>query len=220
MTGEPLTLAATLKSFAEGIAAVWARGALVIWCLATACAVVLLALIAGTYFHIGDMAVLLASYGTSLGFLFLVLSVFAGFKTYDERARPTLSLIPSETQSFWGQSRQTDGRVITSLRLHFQATNFSKGAIMLSAVRLHRPWVRRRAIITKLLLIEQPKGHSYGTKNPILPNSLTYGDAHITIDHPVGRLGKPMRAVVAFQDHAGRWHKLVFPHLPMIGNPN
>ena len=137
MPGEPVTLAATLKSFAEGIAAVWARGALVLWCLATTCAVVLFALIAGAHFHIGDTAAMLTAYGTSLGLAFLVLSVFAGFKTYDERARPILSLIPNESQSFWGQARQTDGRVITSLALRFQATNLSKGAIMLSAVRLH-----------------------------------------------------------------------------------
>jgi len=219
MTAEPTTFAVTLKSVGEAIAAMWARGALLLWCLTTACFVILLALIAGAHFHIGDAATLLESYGTLLGLAFLALLVFAGFKTYDERARPILSLIPNEAQSFWGQTRHSDGRIFTQLTLRFQATNFSKGAIMLSDVCLKRPWVGRRSIRTKMVSVQHPNRNENSSKNPILPNSLTYGDVHITIDHPVGKVGKPMRVVIALQDHARTWHKLAFPHLPTIGTP-
>jgi hypothetical protein len=45
---------------------------------------------------------LFAAYGTFLALAFLALSVLAGFKTYSERPKPILSLIPNEQQSFWG----------------------------------------------------------------------------------------------------------------------
>jgi hypothetical protein len=54
-----------------------------------------------------------------------------------------------------------------------------------------------------------------GKSIPIEPYSLTYGSATIIIACPVGSVGKMMRVVVAVQDHAGRWHKIIFPHLPV-----
>lgn len=30
------------------------------------------------------------------------------------------------------------------------------------------------------------------------------GMAHFTVDHPVGKMGKPMRVVIRIQDHLGR----------------
>jgi len=88
---------------------------------------------------------------------------------------------------------------------------------MLSAIKLRRPFVRYRAILTKVMIVRHPKADIYSAKYPIEPHSLTYASATIIINRPVGRVGKTMRAVVAVQDHAGRWHKLIFPHLPMIG---
>jgi hypothetical protein len=141
-----------------------------------------------------------------LGLAFLVLLVFASFKTYSERPAPILSLLPQEGQSFCGQSRQRDGRITTQLTLRFQATNLTDGAIMLSAIKLRRPFVRRRAILSKIMF-----------DLSIEPYSLTYGMADIIIAHPVGRVGKTTRVVVAVQDHKGRWHKLIFPHLRTVG---
>ena len=88
---------------------------------------------------------------------------------------------------------------------------------MLSAIELFRPFIRYREILTKMMVVRHPNGDVYSSQNPILPRSLTKGSATIIIDRPVGSIGKMMRAVVRVQDHAGRWHKLVFPHLPMIG---
>jgi hypothetical protein len=63
----------------------------------------------------GDTPALLAAYGTMLGLAFLVLLVFASFKTYSERPEPTLLLLPQEDQSFCGQSRQTDGSITANV---------------------------------------------------------------------------------------------------------
>ena len=91
------------------------------------------------------------------------------------------------------------------------------GAIMLSAIELRRPLVRRRAILTKMMMVCHPNAGTYGPEYPLDPHSLTYGFAEISIAHPVGSVGRTLRVVVAVQDHAGRWHKLIFPHLPIRG---
>jgi hypothetical protein len=150
----------SLKAISAAITSFWARSAILLWCLAGSCFFVLVALMAGAHWQLGDTPALLAAYGTILGLALLVLLVFAAFKTYSERPKPILSLLPQEDQSFWGQSRQTDGRITTQLSLRFQATNLTDGAIMLSAVELRRPFVRRRAILTKMISFAIQRGTS------------------------------------------------------------
>jgi hypothetical protein len=195
----------SFKAIIAAFLSVWARSAILFWSLAVCCLVVFIALVAGAHWQLGDAPVLLAAYGTILVLTFLVLFVLAAFTTYSERPPPTLSLLPQESQSFCGQSRQPDGRITTQLELRFQATNLTGGAILLSALELRRPFVRRRAVLAKI----------HDIKRPIEPYSLTYGSATIIIACPVGSVGKMMRVVVAVQDHAGRWHKIIFPHLPV-----
>ena len=195
----------SFKAILAAFLSVWARSAILFWSLAVCCLVVFIALVAGAHWQLGDTPALFAAYGTTLVLAFVVLSVLAAFKTYSERPPPTLSLLPQEGQSFCAQSRQAGGRITTELGLRFQATNLTDGAIMLSAIELRRPFVRRRAVLAKI----------HDIKRPIEPYSLTYGSATIIIACPVGSVGKMMRVVVAVQDHAGRWHKIIFPHLPV-----
>jgi len=54
-------------------------------------------------------------HGTSLGLAVPALLVFAAFKTYSERPKPVLSLIPNEQQSSWGQSRQPSGQITNTI---------------------------------------------------------------------------------------------------------
>ena len=219
MTGEPYTIATALKALSEGISAFWSRGALLLWCLTTTVFVVLIALIVGAHFHIGETYVLLTNYETTLALALLIFLVFSAFKTYEESTRRLLFLVPNETHSMCSQSRQADGRITTSLALRFQATNVSKGSVQLSAVRLYRPWVWRREIIANMVLLKHPNAEVYGSYS-IPHNSLTYGNANIIINRSIGKAGKPIRAVIGLQDHLGGWHKLVFPHLPVHGSPN
>ena len=74
---------------------------------------------------------------------------------------------------------------------------------MLSGIRLSRPWVRRHAIVTDLLITKHPSENTYSAQFPILANSLTYCSATIIINRPIGRLGKPMRVVVRLRDPDG-----------------
>ncbi|MGO9236857.1 MAG: hypothetical protein ACLP4V_23315 [Methylocella sp.] len=88
---------------------------------------------------------------------------------------------------------------------------------MLSAVKVHRPFIQRHTILQKQLVVRRPNGTIYGSKYPIDPHSLTYGSATVMVDRPVGSIGKAIRAVVSVQDHSGHWHKIIFPHLPVRG---
>jgi hypothetical protein len=208
-----------IKTFSAAVTSLWERSSLLLWGLAASCFLIFITLAAGSHWQAGDTPALFASYGTMLVLAFIVLFVFAAIKTYSERPKPTLSLLAQEGQSFCGQTRQKDGTIITQLTLRFLATNLTDGAIVLSSIEIHRPFVRRRAILTKQVMVRQPNGQLYSSKCPIEPQSLTYGSADIFITHPVGSVGKTMRAVVAVQDHLGRWHKLIFSHLPIRGAP-
>jgi hypothetical protein len=209
---EPLSL----KIIGDAITSFWGRSAILLWCLATLSLLSLIALAVGAHFQFGDAPALYAAHGTILALAALALFVFAAFKTYSERPQPILSLIPNEQQSFWGQSLQQNGQTTTSFCLRFQATNLSNGKIMLSALKLCRPFVRRRHILAKHLLVKHPHHNTYSFTNPIDPHSLTYASGDIIVDHPVGRAGQPMRVTIQVQDHVGRWHKLFFPHVPSI----
>jgi hypothetical protein len=201
----------TLKAITETITSFWGRSALLLWCLACISLFLFVALAAGSHWKIGDTPNLFTAYGTSLGLAFPTLFVFAAFKTYSERPKPILSLLPKEQDSFWAQSKQPSGQIITQFALRFQATNFADGAVMLSDVALSRPFVRRRHIFVKHILVQHPRANTYSFRHPIEPHSLTYASADIMVDYPVGRAGRPMRIVLRVQDHAGRWYKLVFP---------
>jgi hypothetical protein len=221
MTVEPFSLTTALKAVGGAIAAIWKHGALLLWCITVAGAVVFAALIAGAHWKLGDTSVLLTNYGTVLGLGVLVGAVFACFATYSERAARlrNLSLIADELQSHSAHAKQPSGQTITHMTLRFQATNTSEGSIMLSAVRLRRPWVRRREVTQSFVIVRHPTENIYSKEFPIAAHSLTYGSVHIAIDHPVGRIGKDTRVVIGVQDHAGQWHKLVFPRLKMVGLP-
>jgi hypothetical protein len=210
---------ATTRKSAGMVIAMWQRGALGLWTIAAACLMAFIALLTGARSHLSDAEVLLTTYGADLVLAILALSVFASVKSYSERAGRPLALIENVLQSHWCQTKQPSGEVITLIALWFQVTNFSKRSVMLTAMRLARPWVRRRRIRQTTLSVRHPLGLDYGSDFPISPHSLTHGCAHIIIDRPIGRIGKTMRVVVRIQDHAGRWYRLVFPHVEMTGGP-
>jgi hypothetical protein len=206
-----------MKAIGEAIASFWGRSALLLWCLSV-CAIVALAVLwVATHFQIDGAAELFQSYGVLLALACVLLPIVASFKTYSEWPNPSLVLLPIADQCVWAQGPPRDGKVITQFGIRFQAANMSDGAIMLSEIVLRRPWVRRRSIIVRDLMFEDPNSHYYGHERPVPAQSLSYGSATIIVDHPVGRKGKPIRLVVSLRDHAGQWHKLVVPFVRSIG---
>ncbi len=207
----------TMKAIGEAISSFWGRSALLLWCLAL-CAIAALAVLwVGKHFEIDGAAELFHQYGVTLALAGVLLTIFASFKTYAERPKPTIILLPVDDESHWGQATQPDGRVVTQFSVKFQATNVTDGTIKLSEIALRRPWVRRRSILTRMLLFKDPNSRYYGSAHPVPAHTLSFGSATIIVDRPVGRKGKPIRIVVALRDHAGRGHKVVFPYLRPIG---
>ena len=202
----------TAKAIGGAIASAWERGSLLLWGLATVCIALAGTLRLCAYWELQKAGALWAEYGLALILMSVGFFILAAFKTYGERAQPNLALIVDERQSFWGHAVQTDGRIITQFALRFQATNLGDTTIQLSGVKLNWPWVRYTAIIEKLLMTEHPQGDGYGSRNPIMPHGLTDVSATIVINGAVGGVGKKgtMRISISVQDHARRWHKLVF----------
>jgi hypothetical protein len=210
-----MTDAFSWKAISTAVTSAWTRGSLLLWSLATGCIALAVTLRFCAYLQIEKSAPLWAEYGlililSSVGFVIL-----ATFKTFGEREKSNLSLIAIEEQSFWGHSTQADESVITGLDLRFQATNIGDGTIWLSSIKLNWPWVRHQSVITKILMTDPRTEDDHSLRDPIMPHSLTEGSAHILIKGAVGGIGKKgtMRVSVSLQDHAGRWHKLVFPRL-------
>ncbi len=214
MDPEPAT--ATARSIINILVTLWERSALFLWCVASSSFVILAALYLGSYLQLGDFALWLNKLQTALTIAFLFFVIFASFRTLADRKSGPVLLLPQDNQCIWGRAKQPTGNVITQINIHFQATNTGDSAIMLSGIRLSRPWVRRGAIITDMLNTKHPIENTYSSRFPILAHSLTYGSATIIVDRPIGRLGKPMRVVVRLRDQRGRWHKLVCPHVTAL----
>jgi hypothetical protein len=213
---EPTSMAAFFaffKTVGEAVGALWERGAILLWCLATLCAALFIALVFGAHWALGDTPALLVSYGTGLALSTIALVVFAGFKTYAELSSRPLVLIANEQQSMWSQPTQPSGETFTHMSLQFQATNLSDSAIKISGVSLRWPWVQKRHVLQSRIMVRHPTQEIYGSEYPIAAHSLTYGQAVIVITRAVGTKGKPRRIVVSIQDHARRRYRLVFPHV-------
>lgn len=206
----------------SAITSAWARVSLLLWSLAAACIALAGAVRLCAYLQIERAGPLWVEYGLTLILLSVGFVILASFKTFGEREKRNLWLIVLEEQSFWGHAAQTDGGVITGLDLRFQATNTGDGTMWLSGIKLNWPWVRHKSIITKtLMMTEQRTENDHSLRDPIMPHSPTEGSAHILIKGAVGGIGKKgtMRVSVSLQDHAGRWHKLVFPRLRSPAGP-
>jgi hypothetical protein len=210
---EPLTIGGAIKTTLELIASAWKRGALLLWSCTAAAAVALVVLFVATRLQVGGASELSSVYGIYLLLIISVLGVFSLFKTYSERQARPLILIANDRRSMWGQAKQSTGQTITTLSLHFQATNVSDGTVQISNVRLYWPWVSRRTILDTVVLIEAPHGTIFSSRNPILPHALREVGVVISIDRPIGRAGNRLSATIKVQDHARNWYTVTFRHL-------
>lgn len=208
-------MAELVSTITAAVSSAWARGSLFLSALAAVVIALTLTLLLCAYLQIDKAAGFWTDYGLVLILSCVGLPVLAFFKWLSERKPPNLSLIANMQQSFWAHSTQSDGSVITQLSLRFQATNLGDTTIQLSDIKLSWPWVRSNSIITKTLMTRHPTDNVHSSKFPVMPHALTEASATIVIRGTVGGTGRKraMRVSVSIQDHARRWHKLVFPHL-------
>jgi 4-amino-4-deoxy-L-arabinose transferase-like glycosyltransferase len=186
---------------------------MLLWALAAICIALTATLRLCGYLQIEKAGALWGEYGLALILSSVAFAILALFKTYGEREKPNLSLIANEEQSLWAHSTQADGSLLTQWSLRFQATNMGDTTIQLLGIKLNRTWVRRKSIITKMLHTRHPTQNVHSSRYPIMAHSLTEASATIIIKGAVGGIGKKGTIRVSVQDHAGRWHKLVFRHL-------
>jgi len=201
------------SSISKMIAAIWANGSRLLWSIAGASAAAAVVIRVGAYFEMPKAQPLWAEYGLILTLLAVVVAVFAAFKMRAERRNTGLALIADEQQSFWHHAKQPDGSIMTQLALKFHATNMNDGgSIHLSKVRLNWPWVSRKRILDARLMTEHPTQNMYSANYGIQALKRRACSAHIMALGTVGGIDrkKPMRVSIGVQDHAGRWHKLVF----------
>jgi hypothetical protein len=210
--GMPVLEAISFSSVGKIIATVWASGSRLLWSVAVASAAAAVVLRVGAYFNIPKAQPFWEEYGLILTLLAVVVAVLAAFKMRAERRNTGVALVADEQQSRWHQTKQPNGEMITQFTFQFYATNMNDGAIHLSNVRLNWPWVKRSRILMAHLATEHPQQSLYSSKFPVQAHARRACSANIMVSGAVGGLGrkKPMRVTIGVQDHAGRWHKLVF----------
>jgi hypothetical protein len=209
----PVLEAISISSIGKIIAAIWANGSRFLWSIAGASAAAAAVIRVGVYFDIPKAKPLWEDYGLILTLLVVVVAVFAAFKMRVERRNTGLAMIADEQQSFWHHAKQPDGSTITQFALRFHATNMNDGgSIHLSKVRLNWPWISRKRIATAMLMTQHPTQNTYSTDYGIQARKRRGCSANIIALGTVGGVGRkrPMRVSIGVQDHAGRWHKLVF----------
>jgi hypothetical protein len=204
------------SSIGKMIAAVWSNGSRLLWSIAGAFAAAAVVIRVGAYFEMPKAQSVWDEYGLILTLLAVVIAVFAAFRLRAERRNAGLALIADEQQSFWHHAKQSDGSTITQFTLRFHATNMNDGgSIHLSKVRLNWPWVSRKRIATAMLMTQHPTQNTYSTDDGIQAHKRRACAANIIALGTVGGVSRkrPMRVSIGVQDHAGRWHKLVFRDL-------
>jgi hypothetical protein len=190
----------------------WERGgAILLWALTAISAVVFAVLVAGAVIGVAEAGLALESYGLLLVLAVVAFGILAAVKTIQSRYRsPTVHLIADETQSFWSQSKQQDGRITTQLSFRAQVTNLTDDVIKLSDVRISRPWTQAR-LLAKVLLTRHPhypEVRLFSHENPIAPRAISEVHCTFMLERAIGRPGRPMIAVFKISDQLGRWHKV------------
>lgn len=201
----------------------WERSVSLLGALAAVCAATCAILAVCWFFEIGGAAAAFPAYGPWLAIGAFAFGILSGAKIIEQRLSKTVHLMADDRQSFWSQTRQTDGEVTTQFVFRMRATNLTDKPILLSTVRLLRPRIRRRDHeIARHIFTRHPGPNSnlYGSEYPISPGGTSSASSDIIVDRPIGRLGQAITAVVAVSDQFGRWHKVKFEKLRCIAHPD
>jgi hypothetical protein len=123
--------------------------------------------------------------------------------------------IPDEQQSFWHHVPQPDGKVNTQFAFQFYITNMTEGPFHPSRVRISWPWIHSDRILTSLIATKHPRGELFSRDFAVRSHGRQPCSADLMVIGAVGgaKRTRPMTVSIRVQDHAGRWHKIVFRRL-------
>jgi hypothetical protein len=194
----------------------WERGQNFLWAVATVGAAVFVILSTGWWFGLGNGPDLFKTYGLPALMVAVGGVIFGVWRKLNDRPKATVYLIADEAQSFWGQSRQPDGRVTTQFCFRMQVTNLTDEPITLSTLKLVRPRTKRSDNeLARHVITRHPTDNMYSFEFPILPKAISRASCDFIIDRPIGEPGKTITAV-AISDQRGRWHKVKFEKLRSV----
>jgi hypothetical protein len=206
----------SISTFVKSLAALLNRSGRFLWSLAVACAAAAIVLFLAAHFGLAHAQQWWDQYGLLLLLGAVVAAVLAVFQTRAERLNRGIALIADEQHSFWTHAKQPDGTMFTTFALRFHATNMNpEGLVHLSRIRMQWPWFSRERIVDAHVMTQHPTQNEYGSDFGIQPRKRRACSAYIVVRGVIGGADrrKPMRVTVGIQDHAGRWHKLVYPPL-------
>ena len=206
-----------LDKAGDVILRLWERGQNFFWAVASVGVAAFIILSAGWWFALGSGPDLFKAYGLPA----LVVAVGAGilgiWRKLEDRPKPTVHLIADQSQSFWGQSRQKDGRVTTQFCFRMQVANLTDEPIKLSTLRLIRPHLKRSDdVLAQHVFTRHPTDNMYSFEFPVLPKAISRASCDVIINRPIGKPGKTITAVVAVSDQRGQWHKVKFEKLRSV----
>jgi hypothetical protein len=197
----------------------WERGLYFFWAVACASAAMFIVLMAASWFHPGSGPNVFKTYGWLPLIVAIGAAILGVWRKLEERPTPTVFLVGNEDQSFWGQSRQKDGRVITQFCFRMHATNLTSDPVELRGLKLVQPRVKRDyKELASRVMTQHSTQNVYG-QYPINPQAFSRVCCDLIVDRPLGKPGKTIRAIVAVSDERGRWHKVKFDKLRSSTGP-
>ena len=184
-------MAELFERLANILLRLWQQGETFLWSIAATCAAIFAILCVGWVLNIGSAPTTFESYRLVLFVAAVAFGILAIFRTGEGRPPRTVHLIADDNQSFWGQSRQKDGRVTTQFCFRMQPTNLTDGPIVLSTLRLLKPRVRRTDDeLARHVLTRHPCANIYGSENLIMPQAISRASCDIILDRPIRVPGK------------------------------
>jgi hypothetical protein len=211
----PFLESLSLSSIGKIISAIWANGSRFLWSVALAAAMAAAVLWLGVRYELPKAQLWWGEYGLLLVVAAAVVAVFALFKLMAERhSANKLFLIADEQQSLWHHAKQQDDSITTQFSLKFSATNRAAHHLILSKVRVLRPWVWRRRVLSAMVATEGVNG-MFSRHNSVPPRGRRECQASVMVKGEIGghNRTKPMHVKIGLQDNLGKWHKLVFVDL-------
>jgi hypothetical protein len=191
----------------------WERGLYFFWVVESASAAMFIVLLAAWWFQLRNGLDVFKTYGWLPLTVAIGAAILGIWRKLEERPTPTVFLVGNEDQSFWGQSRQKDGHVITQFCSRMHATNLTSDPVELRGLKLIQPRVKRDYKELASRVITQHSTQNVYGQYPINPQAFSRVCCDLIVDRPLGKPGETIRAIVAVSDERGRWHKVKFDKL-------